>query len=68
MGPGTYNSGNAEGAVTFIYQRLEINIGEGNLTWSFTVVFNTTVLMLSVVAALAELADRLAVPARPSWT
>jgi hypothetical protein len=36
MGPGTYNSGNAEGAVTFIYQRLEINIGEGNLTWSET--------------------------------
>jgi hypothetical protein len=36
MGPGTYNSGNAEGAVTFIYQRLEIKIGEGNLTWSET--------------------------------
>jgi hypothetical protein len=36
MGPGTYNSGNAEGAVTFIYQRIEIKIGEGNLTWSET--------------------------------
>lgn len=34
LGAGTYNSGNAEGALTFINQRLEINIGEGNLTWS----------------------------------
>jgi hypothetical protein len=36
VGPGTYNSGNAEGAVTFIYQRIEVKVGEGNLTWSET--------------------------------
>ena len=36
VGPGDYNSGNAEGAVTFIYQRIEIKIGEGNMTWSET--------------------------------
>jgi hypothetical protein len=36
LGAGTYNSGNAEGALTFINQRIEIKIGEGNLTWSET--------------------------------
>jgi hypothetical protein len=34
LGVGTYNSGNAEGAVTFINQRIEIAVGEGNLTWT----------------------------------
>jgi hypothetical protein len=34
LGPGTYNSGNAEGSITFINQRIEIQIGEGNLTWT----------------------------------
>jgi hypothetical protein len=34
LGTGTYNSGNAEGALTFINQRVEIKIGEGNLTWT----------------------------------
>ena len=36
LGVGTYNSENAEGALTFINQRIEIKIGEGNLTWSET--------------------------------
>lgn len=36
LGAGTYNSGNAEGGITYIYQRVEINVGEGNLTWSET--------------------------------
>jgi len=36
VGAGSYNSGNAEGALTFISQRLEIKVGEGNLTWSET--------------------------------
>jgi hypothetical protein len=34
LGAGTYNSGNAEGSITFISQRVEINVGEGNLTWT----------------------------------
>jgi hypothetical protein len=34
LGAGTYNSGNAEGALTFINQRIEIKVGEGNLTWT----------------------------------
>jgi len=34
VGVGSYNSGNTEGAITFINQRLEVNIGEGNLTWT----------------------------------
>jgi hypothetical protein len=34
LGAGTYNSGNAEGAIVFINQRIEIKIGEGNLTWT----------------------------------
>jgi len=34
LGAGTYNSGNAEGAITFINQRIEIQVGEGNLTWT----------------------------------
>ena len=34
LGAGTYNSGNAEGAITFINQRIEIMVGEGNLTWT----------------------------------
>ena len=34
VGAGTYNSGNAEGAITFTYQRIEVKIGEGNLTWT----------------------------------
>jgi hypothetical protein len=34
LGAGTYNSGNAEGAITFINQRIEIKVGEGNLTWT----------------------------------
>jgi hypothetical protein len=36
VGAGTYNSGNAEGAITYMYQRLEVNIGEGNMTWTET--------------------------------
>lgn len=36
LGTGSYNSGNAEGGITYIYQRVEINVGEGNLTWSET--------------------------------
>jgi hypothetical protein len=34
LGEGSYNSENAEGAITFINQRIEIKIGEGNLTWT----------------------------------
>jgi len=34
LGAGSYNSGNSENAVTFINQRIEIQIGEGNLTWT----------------------------------
>lgn len=34
LGAGSYNSGNSDNAVTFINQRLEINIGEGNMTWT----------------------------------
>jgi hypothetical protein len=34
LGAGTYNSGNVEGALTFINQRIEIKVGEGNLTWT----------------------------------
>jgi hypothetical protein len=34
LGTGTYNSGNIEGALTFTYQRIEIKVGEGNLTWT----------------------------------
>lgn len=34
LGDGSYNSGNAEGGITFIYQRIEVNVGEGNLTWT----------------------------------
>ncbi len=30
----TYNTGNAEGALTFINQRIEVKIGEGNRTWT----------------------------------
>lgn len=36
VGAGTFNSGNAEGAITFLPQRIEIKIGEGNLTWAET--------------------------------
>lgn len=36
LGDGSYNSGNNENAVTFINQRLEVKIGEGNLTWTET--------------------------------
>jgi len=36
LGAGSYNSGNSENAVTFINQRLEVNIGEGNMTWTET--------------------------------
>lgn len=36
LGAGSYNSGNTENAVTFINQRLEVKIGEGNLTWTET--------------------------------
>jgi len=31
---GNYNSGNAEGAITFLPCQVEVKIGEGNLTWS----------------------------------
>jgi hypothetical protein len=34
LGTGTYNSGNAEGSITFINQRIEVKVGEGNLTWT----------------------------------
>lgn len=34
LGAGTYNSGNAEGAVTINSCQLEVKIGEGNLSWS----------------------------------
>ena len=34
LGAGTYNSANSNNAVTFTSQRLEVNVGEGNLTWS----------------------------------
>jgi hypothetical protein len=34
LGPGSYNSGNSENAVTFINQRIEIKVGEGNVTFS----------------------------------
>lgn len=34
VGAGSYNSGNSQNAVTFINQRLEVNIGEGNLTYT----------------------------------
>lgn len=34
LGAGTYNSGNAEGSITFINQRIEVAVGEGNLTWT----------------------------------
>jgi len=36
LGAGSYNSGNTENAVTFINQRIEIKVGEGNLTWTET--------------------------------
>jgi hypothetical protein len=34
LGAGSYNSGNTEGAIVFINQRIEIAVGEGNLTWT----------------------------------
>lgn len=34
LGAGTYNSGNSTNAVTFINQRIEVKVGEGNLTWT----------------------------------
>jgi len=34
LGAGTFNTGNEEGALTFINQRIEIQVGEGNLTWT----------------------------------
>jgi hypothetical protein len=36
LGAGSYNSGNTDNVVTFINQRLEVKIGEGNLTWTET--------------------------------
>lgn len=36
VGAGNYNSGNAQGALTFLPQRIEVKVGEGNLTWSET--------------------------------
>jgi hypothetical protein len=36
VGTGNYNSGNAEGALTFTYQRLLVKVGEGNITWTET--------------------------------
>lgn len=36
VGSGNYNSGNAQGALTFLPQRIEVKVGEGNLTWSET--------------------------------
>lgn len=37
VGTGNYNSGNAEGSITFYPQRVEVQIGEGNLTWTESV-------------------------------
>lgn len=34
LGAGSYNTGNSENAVTFINQRIEVKLGEGNLTYS----------------------------------
>lgn len=34
VGAGTYNSGNSENAVTFINQRIDIDVGEGNVTFT----------------------------------
>jgi hypothetical protein len=34
LGAGTYNSANSNNAITFQAQRVEVKIGEGNLTWS----------------------------------
>jgi len=34
LGAGTYNSANSNNAVTFQSQRIEVAIGEGNLTWT----------------------------------
>jgi len=34
LGAGTYNSANSNNAVTFYPQRVEVKIGEGNLTWT----------------------------------
>jgi len=34
LGAGTYNSANSNNAVTFLPQRVEVKIGEGNLTWT----------------------------------
>jgi len=34
LGAGSYNSGNSENAVTFINQRIEVKVGEGNVTYS----------------------------------
>jgi hypothetical protein len=36
LGAGNYNSGNIEGSLTFINQRIEVQVGEGNMTWSET--------------------------------
>ena len=37
VGAGSYNSENSENAITFIPQRVEVQIGEGNLSWSESV-------------------------------
>jgi hypothetical protein len=34
LGAGTYNSANSNNLVTFLPQRVEVKVGEGNLTWS----------------------------------
>jgi hypothetical protein len=34
LGAGSYNSANSNNLVTFLPQRVEVKIGEGNLTWS----------------------------------
>lgn len=34
LGAGTYNSANSANAVTFMNQRIEVKVGEGNLTWT----------------------------------
>lgn len=34
LGAGSYNSGNSENAVTFINQRIAIDVGEGNVTFT----------------------------------
>lgn len=34
LGAGTYNSANSANAVTFTNQRIEVKVGEGNLTWT----------------------------------